>query len=274
MIDESDLPDFKTPPAVETLLGFYYAPLKGWTTPNFGLFWQDIRKQYPRVEVQPSLTEQGLRLELKTEKARLQISGEVPVRWRYFHRSGKTLIQLQSDTFVQNWRKRDENDPYLHYRDLRPSFANMWARYCKFLGKSNVHAPTVRECEVTYVNHIDKGAGWQTIQDLRDVIAGWSGLTSGSFLPSPQVVSMNVEYPIKERSGRLRVMVEPGIREGQATLRLTLTARCRPNSSKPSDLLKALDLGREWVVRGFADFTTPKMHESWGKTDRRKRGKQ
>src|SRR5205814_10271780 len=72
---------------------------KGWTTPNFGLFWQDIRKNHPRVEVQPSVTEQGLRLELKSEQARLQISGEVPVRWRYFHASGRSeehTSELQS----------------------------------------------------------------------------------------------------------------------------------------------------------------------------------
>ena len=272
MIDASDLPDFKTPPAIETLLGFYYAPLKGWRTPNFGLFWQDIRREYPKVEVNPSVAEQGLQLELKTEKARLQITGEVPVRWRYFHRSGKTLLQIQSDTFIQNWRKENERDPYLHYGRLRPSFERMWERYHKFLLRNNVQSPEVRECEVSYVNHIDRGSSWQTLRDLQDVIAGWSGLTSGNFLPSPEVVSMNVIYPIKEKSGQLRVMLEPGIREGQQTLQLTLMARCRPNSSKTSDLLDALDLAREWVVRGFTDFTTPKMHEMWGKTDRRKRG--
>jgi len=271
MPDAPDLPDFTTPPAIETLLGLYYAPLKGWT-PKFGLLWQDIRKEYPNVEVQPSLGEQGLRLELKSEKARLQLSGEVPVRWHYFHRSGKTLLQVQSDTFVQNWRKRNEADPYLHYRDLRPSFSHMWERYCKFLRANDVQAPIVRECEVTYVNHIDRGLAWKTLRDLKDVIACWSGLTSGSFLPTPEVVSMNVVYQIKEKPGRLQVMLQPGIREGQETLQLTLTARCRPDSSNTPDLLKALDVGREWVVRGFTDFTTPKMHAIWRKTSRRKRG--
>src|SRR5690349_7478069 len=88
MIEKSDLPDFRTPPAIETLVGFCFAPLKGWQTPFFGLFWNAIRKDYPRVEVQPFLMpEQVLKLELKSEKARLEISGEVPVRWMYFHRS-------------------------------------------------------------------------------------------------------------------------------------------------------------------------------------------
>ncbi len=141
MIDAPDLPDFSTPPAIETLLGFYYAPLKGWATPNFGLFWQDIRKDYPQVEVQPSVAEQGLQIQLKTEKSRLMVTGEVPVRWRYFHRSGQTLLQIQSDTFIQNWRKGNKAAPYLHYRDLRPSFARMWERYCNFFRKMMFKPP-------------------------------------------------------------------------------------------------------------------------------------
>jgi len=274
MIDTHDLPDFKTPPAVETLMGFYFAPLKGWMTPYFGLFWNEIRKDYPRVEVQPFLVpEQGLRLELKSEKARLEISGEVPVRWMYFHGSGKTMIQVQSDSFIQNWRKGSDKDPYLHYGDLRPSFESMWRRYGKFLRANKVKGPIIRECEVTYVNHIDKGAGWNSLQDLGTVVSCWSGATSGDFLPAPDVISLNVIYPIREKRGRLQVTLQPGIRNGQQTLQLTLMARCKPADSTSSELMAALDLAREWVVRGFTDFTTGDMHKFWQRIDRRKRGR-
>ncbi|HET6841536.1 MAG TPA: TIGR04255 family protein [Candidatus Angelobacter sp.] len=274
MIDARNLPDFKTPPAIETLMGLYFAPLKGWQTPYFGLFWNEIRQDYPKVEVQPFLVpDQALRVELKSEKARLEITGEVPVRWLYFHRSEKTLIQVQSDTFMQNWRKRNDKDPYLHYSDLRPSFANMWKRYCKFLRINKVTVPVVRECEVTYVNHIDKGSGWNSLRDLSNVVSCWSSVTSSGFLPSPDIISFNLVYPIRKKNGRLQVTLQPGIREGQETLQLTLMAKCKPESSAPSELLNALDLAREWVVRGFTDFTTGSMHEIWGKTDRQKRGK-
>src|ERR1044071_3926277 len=271
MIDTPDLPDFKNPPAIETLIAFYYPPLKGWKTPYFGLFWQAVRKEYPRVEVQPRfVSEGGLKLELQSEKARLQVSGDVPVRWLYFHRSGKTLIQLQSDIFIQNWRKTSATAPYLHYHDLLPSFERMWARYGVFLGKNGVRPPSVRECEVTYVNHIDKGAGWNSLRDLANVISGWSGSTSTNFLPVPELVSINAVYPIKEKSGRLHFSIQPGIREHQQTLQLTVTARCKPTSSSLRDLRDALDVAREWVVRGFTDFTTGKMHEIWHKSARRK----
>jgi len=267
----SGLPDFENPPAVETLLGVYFSPLKRWITPYFGSFWHTIRKEYPNVQVQPPLvSEQGLRLELSSERSTLRLSGEIPVRWFYYHRSKRRLIQIQTDCFIQNWRKRDERDSYLHYAELRPSFEHMWKRFCDFLNDSKVEAPVVQECEVTYINHIDRGKGWTNFGDVNRVVSGWSGLTSGRFLPMPSLISLNAAYPMPGKGGRLAVSLQPGIRpDGKETLQLNVSARCKPGSSRSVDVLKALDLARGWVVNGFTDFTTEQMHEVWKRTQRR-----
>jgi len=150
----------------------------------------------------------------------------------------------------------------------------MWERYNKFLRVNKVQAPIVRECEVTYVNHIDKGAGWNSLGTLSNVVSCWAGETSGGFLPAPDLISINVVYPIRQRSGRLQVMLQPGNREGQETLQLTLMARCKPKSSSRAELMSALDIAREWVVKGFTDFTTADMHRIWERIERRgSRGK-
>jgi hypothetical protein len=67
--------------------------------------------------------------------------------------------------------------------------------------------------------------------------------------------------------GRLHVAASPGYRtdDQQPLLTLALTARCRPASEGIDDIMDVLDLGREYVVRGFSDLTTPAMHERWGK---------
>ena len=52
-------------------------------------------------------------------------------------------------------------------------------------------------------------------------------------------------------------------------LQLDVSATGRPTSSKTPDILEWLDLGREWVVKGFADFTTPEMHMKWRRTNDR-----
>jgi uncharacterized protein (TIGR04255 family) len=271
---KTKLPDFDRPPAVETLLGLHFHPLRQWKTPYFGLFWQEIKRQYPNVQVHPPLTaEEGLRVEVTANQAKIRVSGEVPVRWWYLHKSEKRLIQIQNDSFFQNWRKRGPADPYLHYDELQPAFQDLWRRFRAFLKKHDVEQPTVTLCEVTYVNHIDRGVGWNSFGDLPNVVGCWSSGAKGEFLPTPNLVTFNAVYPFTEKSGHLQVALQPGIREvdKKETLQLTLTARCKPSSSDTRELLRCLDLDRLWVVRGFADMTTPKMHELWGKKERRMR---
>jgi hypothetical protein len=46
---------------------------------------------------------------------------------------------------------------------------------------------------------------------------------------------------------------------------LTLTARGRPGSDGIPGVLQFLDVGREWIVRGFTSITTATMHKIWGR---------
>jgi len=61
------------------------------------------------------------------------------------------------------------------------------------------------------------------------------------------------------------ITLKPAIRDadGMEILLLTLTARGKPAGSELADVLEWLDMGRRWVVRGFADFTSQKMHTLW-----------
>ena len=49
------LPDFERPPIIEALLGVEFAPLKGWSIPHYGMFWERIRSDYPKQAVQPPM---------------------------------------------------------------------------------------------------------------------------------------------------------------------------------------------------------------------------
>ena len=242
----------------------YFRPLQKWEPQYFSHFWNEIRREYPDVLVHPPLnTEQGVREEWSAQNA----------RWWYFHKSDRRLVQVQNGRFIQNWRKRGPGDSYLHYDLLRPSFESMWTQFKAFLSAKSASELKAEVCEVTYVNHIDRGSGWNTFADLPNVVTCWSGQTLGKFLPSPNQVLFNAFYPFSERSGQLHVAIQPGIRDSdkKETLQLTITARCKPDSSDTAELLRCLDLNRLRVVRGFADITTPAMHEIWGRKERRPR---
>jgi hypothetical protein len=48
---------------------------------------------------------------------------------------------------------------------------------------------------------------------------------------------------------------------------MNLTARGRPDEESIEGALRFLDIGREWIVRGFAAVTTPEMHAIWRRRD-------
>ena len=121
----SPLPDFSAPPLNEVVLGIQSDKL-AITTPYLGLFWQRIRSEYPTVEVQPALEPQHERFDegLQAPMAgfRLLDKPETPRCW-FIDSSGNRVIQLQQDRLLVNWRRRDVQDVYPRYPDVRARFA-------------------------------------------------------------------------------------------------------------------------------------------------------
>jgi uncharacterized protein (TIGR04255 family) len=207
------------------------------------------------------LPEQGLASQL------FQSFPEVPQRCWFFNRDETRLIQVQDNLFLHNWRKVAPAEEYLHYDDLRPHFERAWQEFRAFSEQEALGALKVSLCEVTYVNHIDRGSGWETFAELSDVFPNWSPKTSANVLPSPEHVAINASYLLNNADGRIYISVQPAIRQSDAkeTIQLTVTVRCKPSSSSDKDIYRGLDEARSWVVLGFTDFTGPKMHEIWGR---------
>jgi len=266
--DSSPLPDYDAPPVIETVLGVQFTPLEKWDIPHFGMYWHDIRGDFPSFQVQPPLESEVERFDrpIGRRSLSLQLVSRPEVRCWFIDGTERTLVQIQRNRLTYNWRKRAGEDAYPHYeRATRPAFERELTRFSGFLEQHNLGCIDIIQCEVTYVNHIDIGDTWKSAADLPQLFPSWSGICSGSFLPPPDDVALNVTYRMPEKKGRLRVSVQPAIRttDGVETLQLTLTARGKPESGDLPSALRWLDLGREWVVRGFTDFTSKKMHAIW-----------
>jgi hypothetical protein len=46
-------PDFTNPPVTEVVCGLQFAPIQGWLTTHYGLFWNLIKAEYSSSEDQP-----------------------------------------------------------------------------------------------------------------------------------------------------------------------------------------------------------------------------
>jgi hypothetical protein len=127
------------------------------------------------------------------------------------------------------------------------------------------------QCEVTYVNHIISGAGWERHGELGEILTVWTTRYSDTFLSEPGDIGLRVRYIIPDADGsplgRLLVGVDPAFRteDDRPIYVLILTARGRPTSDGIEGAIGFLDVGREWIVRAFTSLTSPRMHEVWGR---------
>ncbi len=264
------MPDFKRPPVAETALGVEFLPITGWTPSHFALFAREIEKDYGRVEIRDDFitsTIERFGPEAKRQPTVTVDLSHTPMRWWYVDDGRGRLLQLQRDRFVHNWRKASPEATYPRYPETRVMFETAWRRFLRFVEAQGLESPTVIQCQMDYVNHLTKGDGWETPADLNKV----SPLVGGAktvFLPAPEVVIVAARYALPSEQGRLHVAIQPALRNVDQVeiLQLTMTARGKPGDGSTNDILKWLDVGHEWIVRGFVEVTTPEMHKRWGRT--------
>lgn len=256
---KATLPEFDAPPLFETVFGVRFPKLKGWDVRHFGLYWDQIRADFPRFETKPPLP--GPLPGSQGEAIAIQLLSEPEMRCWYLISDGTRLLQVQHDGFFHNWRKVRLDEVYPRYRTIRPSFEREWGRFRRFLEERGIASPNVVECEATYVNHLEKGREWSSIADLREVFRWF-----GDDAPEPTRLVLRASVAMGEHS--LDVGVTPAVRrqDKHEIVQLNLTVKGSPKSSDTQDVMDWMDGARAAIVRGFTDLTTPKMHALWKRT--------
>ena len=259
--------DFSAPPINEVVLGVQSDTL-GMTVPFLGLFWAEVRHDYPRMEVHPPLEPVIERFGDRPETVapmglgfRLLEKPETPRCW-FLDQPGNRLIQVQQDRLVHNWRQVKDDDPYPRYKSVRATFEREYQRLSAFIARERIGEMIPQQCEATYINHI-AATSFDTV---------FTALTPPrGFLPSPEQGAFNLTYRIPGEKGgpigRLHVTMQPARRrrDDAALLVLNLTARGVPDGEGLEGTLEFFDRAHEFIVQGFCDLTTPEMHKEWGR---------
>ena len=261
------LPEYNKPPVEEVVVGVQFESLEHYTTVHPGLYWQTIKKDYPHTEDQlPLELAYELFNEDKGQGITHTLKNMLPLRRCWFVNEGKnSLVQVQPERFLHNWRKISGKEEYPRYENIRQEFRKLWQGFRRFVKKWNLGELKLNYWELTYVNHIAEGEVWTSMGDISRVLPLWSGSTSGSYLPKPENIKFDVKYAFSNELTRLHVKLEPRIRrlDSSKLLRLTLTARGRLQSETEKKLLEKLDFGHELIVQAFTDITSPDAHKIW-----------
>ena len=275
---EKPLPDFSDPPVTEVALSVQFDTLSALRTPQLGLLWQDFRDRFPVTEEHPLLDSVIERFGVRPTgrgAVRFEMLPRPPVpRCWFLNNDGTELIQVQQDRFVRNWRKVGDVSTYPRYeKSLRPAFEADLKHFQAVLQREKLGDLKPNQCEVTYVNHIAADHGWQKHGDIGEVVTVFQRSFSDSFLGIPEDAGLRLRFLIPDQEGkpigRLHIAIEPGYRsnDNKPLFIMKLTARGAPCGNGINGVLGFMDLGRQWVVRGFASITTPKMHKLWGRTN-------
>jgi len=275
----ADLPDFKRPPLVEVVLGVQFSELTRYRTVHAGLLWgSKFRNSFPKFVEQPPLdTVFEVFGAVKPAQTQVQIttaSGPMVPRLWFKNKEDTELIQIQSDRFLHNWRKTNDDVSYPRYESIRDRFFEELHEVRSFFEEEKIGSIEPNQCEVTYVNHINLGDKsdvrahfYRIFNFLKpfDEESGWHGEN----LPELEDGVFNVRFIIRGPNapnplGRLYIEIQSAVDSaGIPIVRASLTARGAPLSPEFKDVAKFFDVGRDAIVRGFTAVTTPEMHKLW-----------
>ena len=252
------LPSYKKPPVNEVICGMRYYPLDKLYIPHVGFLWDKFREEYPIIQHAPPIASS------KGELLIDQASGIPMHRIWFINKSDDQLIQFQFDRFYFNWRRRQ--DEYPRYAHVIKNFMNVLDIIINFFMEFDLGKLKPIEYELSYINHIPKGEGWDTIDELPKIFTDflWTQ-TKERFLPNPLNVVWKTEFSLPETKGHLIVNLKQAIRTEDKVPLFVLELKARGNgkSTSEKDILEWFNIAHEWIVRGFTDLTTPEIQTIW-----------
>lgn len=255
------LPSYKQPPVDEVVCGLRFEPLLQLKVPHIGLLWEKFRQEYPLLQHAMPIATDTLIVDEAT-------GAPLPRIW-FISKADNELMQFQLDRFYYNWRRR--GDDYPRYPSIIKKFKKAKSHLDTFTKELQLGTIKPLECELTYINHISKEQGWESIDDLPKVIRDFTWQKQKhSFLPAPANVAWQVRFPLPDGKGWLNVKLNQAKRkvDGVPILILELTAKGLGEEATETALRNWFDLAHEWIVRGFTDLTTKETQETIWKRER------
>jgi uncharacterized protein (TIGR04255 family) len=265
-----ELPRFGKPPVIETVLGVHFRPLEKFTSAHQGLLWERcFRARFPKVEERPPVEEVRERFgeeRLAPPMIRWQVSDrpDAPRLWAVSE-SGQHVVQIQKNALFANWMKTGEDVAYRPYAERRQEFSQQLEQLAEFFRDEAIGQLEPTTWSITYINHIEYEGFHNVGPAVARTLAVWANQRSDNWLPEPDKVVLEFSFPMPDDTGRLNVNLTPVVvlSDKKQMLRLDLTARGQLKARDVASALAGIDLGHEWIVRGFASLTRPEMHRVW-----------
>ncbi len=252
-----ELPSYRNPPINEVVCGLVFKEIDKLRIPHTGLFWQKILAVYPTCEHAEPLAD--------VDVGKLSVDKATGLPWPrvwLIGQKGNDLVQIQKDRFYYNWRKIDPLDEYPRHENVLRNFRTNLEIFLAFVKDFGLGSIEPQHCELTYINHIPKGEGWESNANIGDLFPDirWRNQQS-RFLSPPAGLSWEVFFPLPDDAGQLRVSLRQGIRklDKLPILVLDLTAKGLGADKSMDAIWYWFQLGHKWIVSTFADIASEEI---------------
>lgn len=248
------LPEFENPPVSEVVCGIVFEPVEQFAIHHVGLFWEVVKDEFP-------ICENAARLGFSP--AQLDLKDYLPRVW-FVCKEQDRLIQLQNDRFFFNWRKTEIEEFYPRYRKIIKAFGDNLGRFKSFLKENNLGSIKPKRCELSYINHIPQGDGWESLGDIAFVFRDFAWDSSERFLPEPDHLEGQAVFLMEKELGTLSIKLQRAERKEDKlpTLRLDISAHGLGEDKSMAAVWSWFEIAHKWIVKGFADVTTKDVQES------------
>lgn len=246
---------FDSPPVSEVVVATYFKPALDLRTEHAGVYWSQIKGEFPLTRQQPPVGAEML--------------GGADVfpmpRYWFIAEDGGSLIQVQKNAFMYNWRRQD--DVYPRYRSIKPDFDKQYTRFMDFV-RTEVSSvePAIGLCELTYVNSVRQCEYWQGPQDTKKVIPSFSMLLDDSDRWSSAGFESNFAFRIKNTM-HLQVSIRSGIATQEPhvpILIFEIKAAEQVASIRKSEADDWFDCAHGVIMDCFLDMTSQRVQtEQW-----------
>lgn len=244
--------------------GILFKPIETLLVPHFGVFWGRLKPEFSSCQEVAPLAPIVERFE-DTPGPDIALS-EIPLLPRiwFLHQNDVELIQLQRDRFLFNWRKRKPIDQYPRYPNVFDKFQAHFLNFQRFLSGENLGTVTPLQYELTYVNLILQGSGWNDISDIGNVFPDFAWRKRAErFLKQPEAASWRTSFALPNSGGRLHLHIQKALRRSDRhpLLRFELTARGMAIDMSHEAMREWFDIAHVSLVHSFADMPGEQVQE-------------
>ena len=183
---------FENPPINELVIGFYFTPpLAKLRAEHIGVFWSTIQDSFPKS--QNTVPIGG------TDVMGLGLEEVFPLpRFWFISKDDSTLLQIQKNAFLCNWRKREGQYP--HYENVKQQFDKYYQKFEKFVKEFvGVDEVYIDRCELSYINNIEESELFTGVKDIiKKIIPSVSFPETG--LEGPHGINIKSSYKPAENT--------------------------------------------------------------------------